>query len=510
VNVLIRADASHAIGSGHVTRCLTLANVLRDSAVEVSFACRLLPGHLLERLNAQGWTTYTLPAVYAEQSDLGQDIHAALPWQADITALQAVLPQDRVFDWIIVDHYGLDQHWQTAARQWASKIAAIDDLANRPHAVDLLLDQNFSGTPEAYAPWVNPDCRTLFGPRFAMIRDEFKRDPLGGSLRCQLPGQAQVRRVLVNFGGFDAAGETWKAMLALDAFAELEVDFVAGTGNPYWAQLQAMASGRPKWRVQAHTEHFAELMAQADLFIGAGGGTSWERAALGLPTICIAVAANQQANAETLAAIGAHLYLGPRESVSIAMMQQAIAVLVANQGLRQSFAEHSHRLVDGLGAKRVAAALQGEYLRLRLATLADARLLFDGRNAQAVRRVSVQSQPIGWADHLTWLAVTLADDQRLLLIAEAGDGPVGVLRYDLSGSRADVSLYLLEGRFGLGWGRALLRKGEQFVKACWPQLYALNAIVLPDNQASINLFREAGYVQADCRFERALKDHPDD
>lgn len=251
-------------------------------------------------------------------------------------------------------------------------------------------------------------------------------------------------------------------------------------------------------------------MAQADLFIGAGGGTSWERAALGLPTICIAVAANQQANAEALAAIGAHLYLGPCETVSVVALQQAIAVLVANYGLRHSFAERSHRLVDGQGARRVAAALAGECLQIRPATLADARLLFDGRNAQAVRHNSVQSQPIEWGNHLAWLTTTLADAQRLLLIAEAGDGPVGVLRYDLSGIRADVSIYLLEGRFGLGWGRALLFKGEQFVKSRWPRLYALDALVLPDNQASINLFREAGYVQADCRFERALKDHQDD
>lgn len=502
MKVLIRADASHAIGSGHITRCLTLANVLRSSGAQVSFACRELSGHLLDRLDAQGWTAYRLPAVYAEQRGPLPDIQAAVPWQADISALQSVLPMGEQFDWIIVDHYGLDQQWQTAARRWAPKIAAIDDLANRPHAVDLLLDQNFSGTPAAYAPWVTNGCRTLFGPRFAMLRDEFKRDPL--------PIKAIARRLVVNFGGFDAAGETFKAMLALEAFPELEVDFVAGTGNPHWEQMQVMAQSRPNWRLQAHTNRFAELMSHADLFIGAGGGTSWERAALGLPTICISVAANQKANAKALAAIGAHLYLGASETVTVAALQQAIAVVTANHGLRQSFAERSHRLVDGQGAQRVAAALAGEFMQVRPATLADARVLFEGRNAQAVRYNSIDSQPIEWDRHVKWLTATLADSQRLLLIAETSDGPVGVLRYDLSGIRADVSIYLLEGRFGVGWGRALLVKGEQYVKTRWPRLYALDAVVLPGNQASINLFREAGYVQADCRFERALRDNPDD
>ncbi|MEB0093254.1 UDP-2,4-diacetamido-2,4,6-trideoxy-beta-L-altropyranose hydrolase [Pseudomonas sp. CCI4.2] len=502
MNVLIRADASHAIGSGHIARCLTLATVLRNSGAQVSFACRLLPGHLLDRLAAQGWRTYGLPAAYAETSDAGQNIEAALPWQVDIAALQQLLPVDERFDWIIVDHYGLDHQWQTAARQWGLKIAAIDDLANRRHAADLLLDQNFSGTPEAYDPWTTPACRCLLGPRFAMIRDEFKRPPV--------PIRAQAKRILVNFGGFDAAGETWKAMLALVDFHELEIDFVAGTGNPKGASMQAMASTRPTWRFQAHTEHFAELMAQADLFIGAGGGTSWERAALGLPTVCIAVAANQRANAEALATIGAHLYLGPSEDVSVGALRDAIGVLLTNQGIRQSFAERSRQLVDGQGARRVAAALEGEFLQMRLATVADARLLFDGRNAEAVRQWSVQAQPIGWDVHLAWLAATLNNAQRLLLIAEASDRPVGVLRYDLAGGRAEVSVYLLYGRFGLGWGRALLLKGEQFVRAHWPQLHTIDAQVLPANKASICLFQEAGYVQADCRFERALRDHSDD
>lgn len=369
MKVLIRADASHAIGSGHIARCLTLATVLREGGAEVTFACRLLPGHLLERLGAQGWKTYRLPARYAEEAAT-QDIEAALPWQADIAALHAQLGAGQAFDWIIVDHYGLDHHWQTAARQWASRIAAIDDLANRRHAVDLLLDQNFSGTASAYAPWISADCRALFGPHFAMIRDEFRREAI--------PIKAQVRRVLVNFGGFDGAGETWKAMQALVDFDELEVEFIAGTGNPEWARMQAMVAGRANWRLQTHTEQFAELMAQADLFIGAGGGTSWERAALGLPTICIAVAGNQQPNAERLAEAGAHLYLGPREAVSVAALEHAIGSLLNNQGMRQRFAERSRQLVDGLGVQRVAAALT-ELSRVDQSVLQD-RLHVKGSN----------------------------------------------------------------------------------------------------------------------------------
>ncbi len=501
MRILIRADASSAIGSGHVARCLTLAQVLRDSGAEVLFACRMLPGNSLARLQAQGFRTIALPAHYpGENPSLG--IEALLPWQADIGALgDSLAPEDR-FDWIVVDHYGLDHQWQGAARQWARRIAAIDDLNNRKHAVDLLFDQNLTANDPAYAQRTLTPGRQLFGPRYALIRDEFRREPV---LINPRPG-----RVLVNFGGLDGAGETWKAMRALAGFTELEVDFIAGNANPALEQMQAMVAQHPGWRLQTFVSDFAPLMAQADLFIGAGGGTSWERATLGLPTICIAVAGNQQANAERLAAAGAHVYLGTSEQVDVDCLRQAVGFVLSNFSLRQSLAQCSRRLVDGLGARRFAVALSGENLQLRLAGSADERLLFDGRNAEAVRLASINQAPVSWQEHHAWMARSLANPQRLLLIGQTTDGPVGVVRYDRCGTRAEVSVYLFEGRFGVGWGRALLARGEAFVSRHWPDLTAIDAQVLPANAASIKLFDEAGYTQSACRFERVLKDRIND
>jgi UDP-2,4-diacetamido-2,4,6-trideoxy-beta-L-altropyranose hydrolase len=501
MRVLIRSDASPTIGSGHIARCLCLARVLRRQGSHVAFACRLLPGHRLEALRAEGFETFALPERYSDE-DPQQAIESMLPWQADIAALGPLLEHQPAFDWIIVDHYGLDHHWQTAARRWAPRIAVVDDLATRTYSADLLLNQNLSGTPEAYASLLAPGCRTLFGPRFAMLRDEF---------RCPaIEIKPQARRVLVNFGGFDAAMQTHHAMLALADFPELEVDFVAGADNPAWTQMQALAASRPHWRLHSFVSDFYRLMTEADLFVGAGGGTSWERAAMGLPTICIAVSNNQQANGEVMAAAGAHVFMGAREHVSVEQLRLAIGFVAGNQGLRQSLAQQSRQLVDGRGAQRVAAALAGAVLRMRPAILGDAQLLFDGRNTEAVRRWSLETGVIEWSAHQNWLAASLSNPRRLLLIAEADDGPVGVLRYDVRGFNAEVSIYLFEGRFGLGWGRALLARGETFVKAHWPELESLTAQVLPANQPSLNVFREAGFTQSACAFTRVLKDHADD
>ncbi|EJM16592.1 pseudaminic acid biosynthesis-associated protein PseG [Pseudomonas sp. GM18] len=497
MRVLIRADASPTIGSGHIARCLTLARVLRKQGTHVAFACRLLPGHRLDSLANEGFETFALPARYPDE-DPQQAIESMLPWQADIAALAQALESHPAFDWIVVDHYGLDHHWQTAARRWAPRIAAVDDLATRQYRVDLLLNQNLSGTPEAYGSLLTPDCQTLLGPRFAMLRDEF----------CcpAIEIKPRARRVLVNFGGFDAAMQTHHAMLALADLHELEVDFVAGADNPAWEQMQALAAYRPNWRLHSFVSDFYRLMTEADLFVGAGGGTSWERAAMGLPTICIAVSNNQQANGEVMATSGAHVFLGCREHVRVEQLRQAIGFVVGNQVFRQSLADRSRQLVDGRGAQRVAAALAGAVLQVRRATADDTQLLFEGRNAEAVRRWSLDTHVIDWQRHQVWLAASLNNPQRLLLIAEADDGPVGMLRYDLDGTRAEVSIYLFEGRFGLGWGRALLARGEAFVTAHWPQLEAITAQVLPANQPSLKVFCEAGFTQSACAFTRVLKD----
>ncbi|PHV12485.1 UDP-2,4-diacetamido-2,4,6-trideoxy-beta-L-altropyranose hydrolase [Chitinimonas sp. BJB300] len=498
MKVLIRADASLAIGFGHVARCLTLAQALRKGGAVVTFACRSLPGNALAQIAEQGFPAIGLPSHYP-QDPVPSDIEASIDWQADFAAVQAAFTSQPAFDWLLVDHYGLDARWQQAARSMAGHIAVIDDLANRQHDADLLLDQNQTANTAAYARLIPAQCQALLGPHYALLRPEFTGEPIVIA--------PQIRHVVVSFGGVDAGGETFKALDALAAFPQLEVDIVAGAANPAWAQLQQRAAGQTLWRLHRFVSDFAALMREADLFIGAGGGTSWERAALGLPTICIAVAANQHANAEQLALMGVHRYLGLAETVSVQHLQQAIGEMSADINVRRGYAQHSRALVDGQGARRVAAALLTRCLQLRRATLDDAQLLFDGRNAPLVRRWSLDSAPIAWEQHLSWLTRTLQRPDRLLLIGEGPGGSVGMLRYDRSATqaeRAEVSIYLFAGQEGMGWGQALLAMGDRQLTQHWPDVVAIDATVLPGNAASIKLFRQAGYQQADTHFVRIL------
>lgn len=328
MKVLIRADAGSLIGIGHVMRCLTLARQLTALGATVAFACRELPGHQLARIAEAGHQVFALPA----QGD-------------ELTALAAVLPGPVCFDGIIVDHYGLDARWENAARQWARRIMVIDDLADRAHACDLLLDQNYTASVALYQALVPATCRVLAGPRYALLGEAF-RQPRAADAEVS-------RRVLVSFGGFDQAGMTLKTLQALDGIDGVQVQCIAGQATPNFAALQALVAERPGWELQAFVHDLPRRMATAALFVGAGGGTTWERAAMGLPSLCVSVADNQVGNAEALARDGFHLYLGPAGQVTLDSLRRAIAGLLDNAALRQQFAARGQGLVDGLGAQRV-------------------------------------------------------------------------------------------------------------------------------------------------------------
>lgn len=225
----------------------------------------------------------------------------------------------------------------------------IDDLANRPHDCDLLLDQNFTASQTLYQSQVPAACRLLLGPHFALLRPAFRRG--------RTPQADDSRQVLVSFGGFDQAGMTLRTLQALAGIEGVRVQCIAGQASIDAPALRALVAQHPGWALLPFVDDLPERMANATLFVGAGGGTTWERAVMGLPTLCISVADNQNANAQALARAGGHLYLGPAQQVTIDGLRHSITALLDDVRLRQDLARRSQALVDGLGAQRVTVAL---------------------------------------------------------------------------------------------------------------------------------------------------------
>lgn len=478
--IVFRVDASAAIGLGHLRRCLTLAELFRERGHEVLFVCRALADNLNDDVRSAGFAL----------AELGSDDDAA--------ETLAVLGHAPVAA-IVVDHYGLDAEWERAMRPLGARMIAIDDLADRPHDIDVLIDV----TPgedhaRAYDGLLPEGCLRLTGPGFAMLRPEFRAAP---PLR-----DGTIGRVLVSFGAVDAEDRCGAAYEAVRAAlgADVEIDVVLSRIAPHREALEQRAAADAGLKVHVDTPAMAELMRAADVAIGAGGTTSWERARLGLPTLVAAIAANQRESVAALEALGCAIRIDAGAQFA-GEIGQALGFLRDRPAIVRLIGEAAARLVDGRGAERVAQAIAPSTPKLRRAEAGDARDLWEWRNAEPVRLASKNKDPIPWEAHEAWFAERLGDPKSAMLIGEERGRPVGVIRFEIDGASAEVSVYLAPGRSGRGHGPALLRAGEDWLRRERPEVERIVAEILPGNRASVAAFEGADYEPRMLKYERKLR-----
>ncbi|MGZ8221955.1 MAG: UDP-2,4-diacetamido-2,4,6-trideoxy-beta-L-altropyranose hydrolase [Methylobacter sp.] len=356
MNIAIRADASNQIGTGHFMRCLTLADGLKRRGARIRFIGRNPPLYLRDMLEAKGMECVPLASndMYLPQTHDLTHAHwlGASQEQDAQDAIQAL--SDDSWDWLIVDHYALDSRWESMLRPFTKKILVIDDIADRQHDCDMLLDQNFYLNMQSrYAGKVPPHCHLLLGPSYALLRDEFRQ------LREQIePRTEPVKRVLVFFGGVDAGNYTGRAVEALSGIGapDLHVDVVIGAQHPNLEQIKT-ACRQHEFVCHVQTDKMAELMAAASLAIGAAGTASWERCCLGLPCIVGAVAQNQIQAAQDLAHTGAVKFVGTGQAITVNKLQQEINSVLNSDWLNKA-SKRCLELVDAQGVNRLILSME--------------------------------------------------------------------------------------------------------------------------------------------------------
>lgn len=359
MNIFFRCDASVAIGTGHIMRCLTLAEKLRKNGAQVSFVCRKTEGDLIDWIKSiKEFVVYTLPPDqklnYSTQELPGQN--NSFEWETDLKHTKTILLKEKTeIHWLIVDHYGLDYRWEQKLRPFIKKIFAIDDLANRQHDCDLLLDQNlYKNIKSRYNSLVPYYCKKLLGPRYALLRSEFEEARKNIRKRDGI-----VRRILVSFGGSDPTNETLKTLKALNLldYPDIFVDVVVGLNNPYKEQIKQICYHMRKTSFYCQADNMADMMSNSDLAIGAGGSTTWERCCMGLPSLIISVAPNQEAIAQEVENLGGAFYIGDSKNVTPELIKKEIFKTLADHNILLEMAKRSAELIDGKGAERVAETL---------------------------------------------------------------------------------------------------------------------------------------------------------
>lgn len=505
MNVLIRVDAAMQIGSGHIMRCLTLADELKANRSRVNFVCRSVPGHMGDKISERGYQVTMLPDLTeAYASGMGEFIQTGqlgVTWQQDADeTIQAI--GDKIFDWLIVDHYGIDYRWHSRLRPFSKKIMVIDDLANRKLDCDLLLDQTYGRDKKAYLPYVFTNTQVITGSHYALLRPQFSR--LRHKALARRKSCRESKRILIFMGGTDLENVTGFVLdsLASMSFRESPViDVVLGRESPHLSVIMTQSKKYPfEINVYCDVSNMAERMLIADLAVGAGGTTSWERCCLGLPTIVVQTADNQLKLIQYLDSAGVIVNLGIWSMLTVEKVKAGVEPFLDNSRSYQQMAEKSFTISDGFGVSRVVKKLIGASsgVMLHLACENDCGIIYKWQTTPALREYCRNPAIPTWSEHQEWFKEVLIDVDRELYLVCMRDESVGQVRLDKISEQDDayeISILIAPDWQGKGIAKTvldILRKIKPHTK--------FMAEVLDGNNTSQKLFEAAGYQQIDATW----------
>ena len=348
MKVVFRADASLAMGTGHVMRCLALAQALKDNKVNVEFICRKHKGSLIDKIRSNRLNVHELEVLEEADDKLAHSHWLGATQQQDADDCIEILKSEKI-DWLIVDHYALDEQWQKKLKPYYEKLMVIDDLADRKHQCDVLLDQNFGRSSQDYKDLVPTSAKFLMGSKYALLRPEFEKYRQYSLNRRK---NEKFKKLLVNMGGTDTDNITGKVIERLQIAKlpkDVEITIVMGKTAPHLSNIITSVNKLPYGsEVKVDVDNMAELMANADIAIGASGATTWERCCLGLPTIQLITAYNQEFIASKLNKINA---------IKLVEIDDVVENLENFQYWMKSTGESASKVTNGSGIKHVLECL---------------------------------------------------------------------------------------------------------------------------------------------------------
>jgi UDP-2,4-diacetamido-2,4,6-trideoxy-beta-L-altropyranose hydrolase len=358
LNVIFRVDASYQIGSGHVMRCLTLADELKMNGHRVIFISRNLNGNLFEPIVEKGYELYPLKGAFEKNPDLLFHSHwLEVSWKTDVLqTIKIIEDLNIIIDWMIIDHYAIDLKWEEVIGDYVGKLLVIDDLADRCHNCDILLDQNYYEYIDVrYNRLISDTTIKLLGPEYSLIRDEFILER-----KCFTKESKGKSGILIFFGGSDPTQETLKVIQLLKGvYTEREkVHVVVGKNNKQKVEIKDFCNNNPRFIYHYQINYMAMLMRECSLAICAGGSFTWERYCMGLPGILVAVAHNQVEICKGVQNLNIDYYIGLSNHYLTKSIIKFCENIDENKIIINSKQQKAMNLVDGLGKKKVVNFMQ--------------------------------------------------------------------------------------------------------------------------------------------------------
>jgi UDP-2,4-diacetamido-2,4,6-trideoxy-beta-L-altropyranose hydrolase len=499
MRVVIRADASLEIGAGHIMRCLALAEILKNNGAHVQFICRKHKGHLIGKIISKGFSVLELKVSTSIKNDdkLFHSNWLGATQKKDSADCLSFLKQSRV-DWLIVDHYGIDEVWQRNLKGYYQQLMVIDDLADRKHQCDILLDQTFGRVKKDYKNLVSETCELILGSKYALLRPEFNNWRSYSLNRRKIP---EIKELLINMGGMDTENATEillheiaKCILPKD----INITIVLGSFSKYLESIETLANELPyKVNVKVEVSNLAEIMANSDIAIGSSGSSTWERCCLGLPTIQLVSADNQFFLAQKLSS---HNIVKLLEHPS-----DLKKLLETAQDWFEDFGNAGRKVCSGLGVYKIFNKLTdlkielNEFGEISLESYAniseaDKVLTLNMRNHSEVKKFMFNKKEIPKNEHINFIQ-KLADrtDIRYFLIKQ-NTKVIGSINF------TQINLYNSV-EFGIYTNPFEDNKNAGKILESVASNYAFNELgvkkillkVLNDNKRAINFYKKSGF-----------------
>ena len=351
MKVVFRVDASLNMGTGHVMRCLTLAQVLKDNGANVEFICRKHEGNLIDKVRASEFIIHELEVFEETEVDdkLAHSCWLGATQQQDADDCIDILKAEK-FNWLIVDHYALDSQWQKRLKPYYEKLMVIDDLADRKHNCNILLDQNLVSNMNCrYDDLVENSCQKLLGPKFALLQSAYSK------LHKYAKVRTKVKRIIISFGGNDINNLTEffiEAFINLNS-SDISTDVVISKSSVNFKKIQEMVKNHTNIDLHSDLPSLAELMIKSDLAIGASGSTTWERLCLRLPSIVATLAYNQEETAAELHSRRLIYLIGSSKEVTVKNAEHAMRHFINHNKENEQMAK-MYKKIDGRGVERVS------------------------------------------------------------------------------------------------------------------------------------------------------------
>jgi UDP-2,4-diacetamido-2,4,6-trideoxy-beta-L-altropyranose hydrolase len=491
MRIAFRVDASSNIGYGHFMRCLTLADSLKPECLQIIFLCRHLPLHLQKMLGDKGYdfSLLTNTSVDENLDDLQYSHWLGVSQRQDaVDSVNAM--KNRIWDWVVIDHYGIDYRWENVIRKKARMILVIDDLADRHHECDALIDQNlYDNMNDRYNSLVPSACRLFLGPKFAFLRPEFH------DLRKHIKvRRGKVKNILVYFGGVDNDNNTLSAIKALmnvgyDKLTHdnLEIVVVIGAQHPALAEIKLICMEQ-NFSCHIQTNRMAELMSSADLAIGAGGISTFERLYLRLPAILKATELNQLSTLTYMSSVGLFELFSSQQGLELALKD---ALLRENTSPPDCVEDGNSKLVSYMSNSLVS---------LRKTSKFDVRRTFKWLQNQKLREYFLLSQAPEKDNHFKyWRKITKSSTERVYSIyyLDRHVGNCGLKNIDSNGGTCELWIYIADLSVrGRGVAKAAIIKLLTKAKADL-SIGVVYLHVTQSNVAALRLYQSTGFHLAE-------------